>query len=228
MRVFVVLLGVLMFFAMCNQDQSGQEVTNDSEDTLSANDFMNQSELDDLISRFENPKRDAWQKPDEVIEMMNIKSGDIIADIGAGSGYFSFPLTEKAAKVIAIDIDKRMLEFIDERKIRDSIYNLETRRTKDYDPLLLNNEVDKVLLVNTFHHIEDRVNYLKRVKRGMKSGGSIYIIDFKKKSLPHGPPPAMKLKGGEIYSELVEAGFTNVEMDSTMLEYQNICVGFTN
>lgn len=217
---------MLIYCIMGCKPQPTGNVSVDANDSFPVNKLTDRVTFDDLVNQFEDPSRDTWQKPELVIRMLDVNQREWIADIGAGTGYFTFPLASEAGKVIAIDIDKRMLEFMDEKKIQDSVYNVETRRTKDYDPLLLANEVDAVLMVNTFHHIEDRVSYLKRVKRGIKSGGRILIVDFKKQKLPVGPPPSIKLTTVQIIEDLESSGFDHLQIDSTSLPYQNMYLGF--
>ena len=81
-----------------------------------ANQFMHQADFDQLAARFEDPARAEWQKPEKTIASLGPLDGKTVADIGAGTGYFSFPISKQAAKVIAIDIDKRFLDYIDAEK----------------------------------------------------------------------------------------------------------------
>ncbi len=81
-----------------------------------ANKFMHHADFQQLVAHFEDPARAQWQKPDEVIASLGSLEGKTVADIGAGSGYFTFPLAKKAAKVIAIDIDQRFLDYIEQKK----------------------------------------------------------------------------------------------------------------
>lgn len=183
---------------------------------------LNGHAFEEQINQYEDPERDQWQKPQEVLKLMGSLESKVVADIGAGSGYFSFPLAEKAQKVIAIDIDERFLDFIENRAEKQKVHNIETRRTKDYDPLLSTSEADLVLMVDVYHHIEDRTYYLKKIKKGLKVNGSLWIIDFKAGDLPVGPGAAMKLNPEQVLLELNEGGFDQIQINDSLLPYQYI------
>ena len=126
----------------------------------SANEHMNHSSFEKLVARFEDPERVTWQKPDSVIAMFGDLTGKTVAEIGAGTGYFSFRLARQAKKVIAIDIDQRFLDYMNERIGDDSSYaNVEPRMAAENNPAIQPRETDITLLVNTYHHLEDRINY---------------------------------------------------------------------
>ncbi len=190
----------------------------------SANEFMHRSSTESLIERFESPERDAYQKPDEVIQFLGDLKGKKIMDIGAGSGYFSFRLAKAGASVIAADVNdefqahiKKRLDSFDPGEI-----DLEPRKIPYDNPSLANEEVDMVLVVNTYHHIEDRVDYFKKVMDGLKPDGQVVIIDYYKKKLPVGPPPGHKIAQEKVIEELKKAGYPQVEINTELLEYQYI------
>jgi cyclopropane fatty-acyl-phospholipid synthase-like methyltransferase len=194
-----------------------------SEQQSAANKFMHQANFDELAARFEDPSRAQWQKPDKIITSLGPLDGKTVADIGAGTGYFSFPIAKQAAKVIAIDIDQRFLDYIDHKKQTHKIgANIETRLTTPDSPGLEAREVDMVLIVDTFHHIEHRVEYLKKLKKCLRKDGLLVIIDFKKMKTPPGPPVELRLAEGEVESELKSAGFAIVSANSGMLPYQYV------
>ncbi|MCB0738408.1 MAG: class I SAM-dependent methyltransferase, partial [Bacteroidetes bacterium] len=147
------------------------------QDANHANEHMHQSSFEELVERFEDPERATWQKPELVINLMNINTGQTIADIGAGTGYFSFPIAKRGAEVVAIDVDEKFLQYITQKK--DSLHKVEIRLSEYDDPLLALHEVDKALMVNVAHHIEKRAKYFNKVRKGLKVGGSFYIVDFK-------------------------------------------------
>lgn len=188
-----------------------------------ANAHMHSMDFDTLVARFEDPARAKWQKPDKVIALLGPLAGATVADIGAGTGYFAFPIAKQAAKVIAIDIDERFLRYIDDKKRkRKTGGNIETRRTAPDSPGLKKAEADMVLIVDTFHHIEDRVKYLKTLRKGLRKKGALVIVDFKKEKTPVGPPLKLRLTESEVESELKAAGFRNVAIDRSTLPYQYI------
>ena len=188
-----------------------------------ANRYMHQSDFDKLAARFEDPARAEWQKPEKVIASLGPLKGKTVADIGAGTGYFSFPIAKQAAKVIAIDIDQRFLDYIAQRKqTQNTGRNIETRLTKPDSPGLKPGEADLVLIVDTYHHIEDRITYLKKLKTCLPQDGLLVIIDFKKLKTPPGPPLELRVAEEQAESELKSAGFTILSADKEMLPYQYI------
>jgi 2-polyprenyl-3-methyl-5-hydroxy-6-metoxy-1,4-benzoquinol methylase len=105
------------------------------------------------------------------------RSWQTVADIGVGTGYFAFPIALKAAKVIAIDIDQRFLDYINHKKqTQKSGGNIETRLTTPDSPGLKGGEADLVLIVDTIHHIENRTEYLRKLKRGLRDGALLSSI----------------------------------------------------
>lgn len=185
-------------------------------------------ELDDAITNQENPDRNNWQKPKEVIKRMGNLSDKVVADIGAGSGYFSFQLVQKAKKVIAIDIDPKALAQIDTlAKLLPAELQpkLETRLVGFNDPMLGNQEVDVAFLSNTYSYIENKVDYLKTVFEEIKPKGRVYIVDFKMKILPPIFPKAEeRVPLFEVEKHLQEAGFRHVFSDDRTLDYQYIVI----
>ena len=189
-----------------------------------ANKFMHRADFHELVARFEDPARAEWQKPAEIIASLGSLEGKTVADIGAGTGYFAFPVAKKAAKVIAIDIDKRFLDYIDHKKQTQRVgANIETRLTVPDSPGLKPHEADVVLIVDTYHHIENRIEYLTKLKNHIRKGGVLVVIDFKKEAPPSpGPPAELRLAQEQLESELKSAGFTMISADTNMLPYQYI------
>ena len=188
-----------------------------------ANKFMHKADFDQLAARFDDPARAEWQKPEKTIASLGPLEGKTVADIGAGTGYFSFPIAKQAAKVIAIDIDQRFLDYIAQKKQTQKIGdNIETRLTKPNSSGLKPGEADLVLVVDTYHHIEGRIEYFKKLKKCLRKDGVLVIIDFKKMKTPPGPPVELRVAEDQVESELKSAGFTIVSTDSEMLPYQYI------
>ena len=156
---------------------------------------------------FDDPERDEWQMPARVIETLDIQPGQIVADVGAGTGYFSVRLSRltDAEEVYAVDIEPMMVEWIRDRAKDEGLENVVavlagSARTNLPEP------VDLVLLVDTYHHIPDRVDYFTRLRQELKPSGRLSIIDFRKDS-PSGPPVEFRFTPEEITQELAEAGF---------------------
>jgi len=176
--------------------------------------------------QFEKPERAAWQKPDEVIAKLNLKAGDVIADIGAGSGYFSRRFAKAVAPtgiVYAVDIDPDMLYYIHKRAEKENQHNIVTVLCSANDPMLAPQSVDLVFICDTIHHITNRSDYYKRIQRCLKPGGRLAIVDFQKRKLPIGPPVEAKIAREVMRKEAMDAGFVFVE-DFDFLPYQYFLV----
>lgn len=171
-----------------------------------------------------NSERTEWQNPELVISMLGDLAGRTVLDIGAGAGYFTFKMADKAQKVIALDIDPKALEYIKNQKqiLGGWTDNIEARLTPPDVPNLLPNEVDKALIVNTYNFLPDRMTYLPRLLEGMKPDALLVVVDFKKGNIPVGPSDDFKLDPTMVRRELRKAGFKQINIDSEMLTYQYI------
>lgn len=180
---------------------------------------MHKSSFDELVARFNDPKRNEWQKPEALLDKWAFQEHEVIADIGAGTGYFTYPIAERVGKAIAIDIDQRFLDYIQDHNPE---LNVETRLCDEKGPALDLHEVDRAIMVNTAHHLQKRGKYFNKVRKGLKVGGEFIIVDFKKGKLPVGPPDDIKVSAKEVTRDLALAGFMSVDVDTTFLDFQYI------
>jgi ubiquinone/menaquinone biosynthesis C-methylase UbiE len=156
---------------------------------------------------FDDPARDAWQMPDRVIEALDLKRGQAVADVGAGTGYFAIRLakSETAPKVYAVDIEPSMVSYLSERASKDGLSNVVAVQAAADTPNLPES-VDLVLIVDTYHHIGGRQEYFRRLARSLKPGGKVAIIDFRPDS-PEGPPKEFRFTAEQIQLEMSKAGY---------------------
>jgi ubiquinone/menaquinone biosynthesis C-methylase UbiE len=177
------------------------------------------------IAALEDPKRDAYQKPHEVMEALAVKEGEVIADIGAGSGYFTLRLARHAGangRIYAVDVSPDMIRHLNAR-IRDlGVLNVSSILAPPDDPLLPQ-PVDRFLIVDVWHHVGDQAGYLARMKKQLKPGGQVVMIDFHKRELPVGPPVNMKISREDLLKQMEGAGFRLVK-EHTFLPYQYFLV----
>jgi SAM-dependent methyltransferase len=200
-------------------DQESTSVPAPLEEKKDTTGFVNEA------VEYESMDRVIWQKPDLVIKQLGDVEGKVVADLGAGTGYFSRRIAYKGAKVIAIDIDPMAIQWMEEQKARfpaELQDRLVIRLAEPDDPKLRDNEVDIVLLVNTYSYIQDRVPYFTRLRNAIHPGGHIVIIDFKKKETPFGPPLEERVDVRTVEKELVSAGYTLLATDESSLDYQYI------
>jgi arsenite methyltransferase len=174
------------------------------------------------IGALEDPKRDAYQKPHEVIHALGLKSGEVIADIGAGSGYFTFHLARhvgEKGKVYAVDVSSDMILHVN-RRIRElKTSNVVSILADPDDPLLPDQSVNRVFFCNVWHHIENQTKYLSLMKKMLKPGGEVIMIDFHKKETPVGPPLKTRIAREDLIKQMENNGF-RLSKEHTFLPYQ--------
>jgi len=164
----------------------------------------------------ESPQRVATQKVDQVLSDLSLKPGMIVADIGAGSGFFSRPLAKAVApggKVYAVDIQQGLLDYISKRDAEEHIRNVQTVLGEYDDPKLPERNIDLAFINDVLHHIEHRAVYLKALATYMKPSGRIAIIEMNKDdpNTGHKNQPELLVGRDEIMQWMSGAGFKLVE-----------------
>lgn len=164
---------------------------------------------EDWAARFEDPSRDAWQQPDEVIKALALPPTASLADIGSATGYFSVRFAKALSEgtVYGVDVESSMVDYLTKRAETEKLKNLKVILGA-YDDPKIPEPVDCVLIVNTYHHINERPAYFTRLASSLKPGGRLVIIDFKKGS-KRGPADAEKLSPEQVTQELAQAGYVN-------------------
>jgi len=159
---------------------------------------------------FDDPQRDKWQKPHEVIQVLNLKPDAVVADIGSGTGYFSARFANRApgGRVYGIDTEPDMVKYLAERAKREGLKNITAVQAKPGDPQLPE-KADLVILVDVYHHIEDRERYFRQLQNSLKAGGRVAVIDFRMDSLD-GPPKAARIAPDRVKAEFEKAGYVLV------------------
>jgi predicted methyltransferase len=156
---------------------------------------------------FDDPERDAWQKPHEVIKALALKPDAVVADIGAGTGYFSARLAHMTprGRVYGVDTEPAMVKHLAERARREGLNNLTAVAGKPGDPAIPE-KADLIILVDVYHHIEGRERYFRNLQKALKPGGRVAVIDFRLDS-PVGPPKRARIAPDAVKSELQRAGY---------------------
>jgi ubiquinone/menaquinone biosynthesis C-methylase UbiE len=156
---------------------------------------------------FDDPARDQWQMPDRVIGALGLKPGQSVADIGAGTGYFTVRLAKSpgAPKVFAVDIEESMVNYTRQRAAKEGLKNV-IGVVASADSSNLPEPVDLILIVDTFHHIPSREAYFRKLRKSLKPGGTLAIIDWLPGG-PMGPPEAFRFSPARIQEELAKAGW---------------------
>lgn len=160
---------------------------------------------------FDDPQRDAWQKPHEVIQALKLKPDAVVADIGAGTGYFAVRFAHMVPKgrVYAVDAEPDMVKYLADRAKHSGLGNLAAVHAQPGDPKLPG-KADLAILVDVYHHIDNREQYFRRLQDSLRPGGRLAIIDFTMDS-PVGPPRAARIAPEKVKSELQGAGYVLAE-----------------
>jgi arsenite methyltransferase len=178
------------------------------------------------IGALDDPKRDAYQKPHEVLTALALKRGEVIADIGAGSGYFTFHLAHHVGdtgKIYAVDVSPDMILHINRRIRALKVNNVVSILADPDDPLLPDASVNRFFFSNSWHHIDNPTKYLELMQKMLKSAGEIVMIDFHKTDLPVGPPMRMKIAREDLIKQMEDNGF-RLTKEHTFLPYQYFLV----
>lgn len=144
---------------------------------------------------FDDPARDAWQKADEILDALHLEGTSRVADLGAGTGYFSVRIAKRVpeGKLFAVDIEPDMLRYLRERAHHEHLDVIV--------PILAS--------VDTYHNIDNRIAYFAKLKAPLRPNGRLAIVDFKADSLD-GPPPEHRVSPEKVTAELNAAGYSLV------------------
>lgn len=169
---------------------------------------------------FDDPGRDAWQHPDEVVALLEVSAGMTVADVGAGTGYFVGRLVHAAGPggtVIATDLEPDMIRYLGQRAGHEGWKNVHPLQVTADDPGLGKAAVDRILVVDVWHHLGDRRAYAAKLAAALRPGGRIAVVDFDEHAR-RGPPPALRLAPAVILDELRSAGLTAALANETLPE----------
>ncbi len=217
--IWAMVWGLL--WASCQSSSTADQAPTVTADTLTLTLEPNDSLLEPTIE----PGRNSWQRPFIVLDYLGNINDKTVADIGAGSGYFTIRLPSRGAKVLALDIDGQALRTIDEiihlsnypAKFRQKI---EMRLVPDDDPQLAENEIDAALIINTIAFLPNRLSYLRKLHTAIKPNGQILIVDYKMNRIPLDIPRSERVAAYLIEEELEKTGFTNISVEECQLDYQ--------
>jgi len=174
---------------------------------------------------FDDPARDQWQRPEAVIDALALAPDATVADLGAGTGYFSVRFARRVpqGRVIASDIEPDMVRYLTQRATKEGLSNMVAVEGSPDDPRLPE-AVDVAFMCNVYHHIEDREAFFGHVLERLRPGGRVVIVDFKKDApddVP-GPPPEMRVAQEELVAQLAPMGLVVVGADRQLLPYQYV------
>lgn len=226
MRWFIIFLLWVSIFACTSRHPEHRSSNVTTVDTARQPTDMEPFDL--RVRKYEDPVRESWQNPNFILYLLGPLKNKTVADIGAGTGYFSFRMAPIAKKVIAIDVEKRFLDYIEDRK--QELANgaiakkIETKLASSDDPGLTPGQVDVVLMVNTLSFIKNHLNYLQTLHGELKPNTKIVIVDYKQGVMPIGQVNKTKINANELIDELGKARFVITKTDTVSLQYQYVIV----
>ncbi len=173
--------------------------------------------------------RDDWQQADRVVSSLGLQPGDVVADLGAGGGYFTFLLAEAVGPsgiVYAIDIDEAMNQHLANLAKERGVTNIRTVLATPEDPRIPATGVDLVFTSNTYHHLEDRPAYFRRLATRIREGGRLAVLDYKKEGFVPGVL-GHSTEASIIQRELERAGY-RLDERFDFVEKQNFLIFVPN
>ncbi len=159
----------------------------------------------------ESPKRDSWQKPDDVLDALELVEGDVIADIGAGGGYFSEKLAGRVGPtghVYATDVQPAMIKALQKRVAKRNLANVTVIHGEFDDPTLPSASCDWVFLSSVYKEIDERPAYMRKVRDVLKKNGRVAILEYRPETGGTGPPRRDRLPESQVIAEMEAAGFS--------------------
>ena len=174
-----------------------------------AHDRFSPKDFEAFVGRMLDPGRARWQKPTRVVRALGLRRGAIVADVGAGPGYFTIPLARTVGpggRVYAVDPGLPHLERLRARLVTAGIRNVTPVLSRGDDPHLPPRSCDVVLVVNTYHHFPNGPAFLDRAAAALKPGGRLAGIDFEKRETPVGPPVDHRVSREDFLRAATTAG----------------------
>lgn len=178
------------------------------------------------LGLLEGPDRDTWQKPEQIMDALNVADGSMVADIGAGAGWFTIRLARRVGPrgtVYAQDVQREMLEAIRRRIAKEGLENVQTRLGAGSQPNLPASTLDAVLVVDVYPEVDDRVTFLRNLGAALKPNGRIGIVNFKPGAGGPGPEPELRVGAEMVEADARSAGLRLLARE-TSLPYQYLLV----
>jgi arsenite methyltransferase len=184
-------------------------------------------DVEHWASVFESPARAKWQKPDEVVRALDLKPGETVIDIGAGTGYFTRRFAKAvgpSGTAIGLDVEPGMVDYMKADAKKLDLKNYQARLVTADNPELGSHSADVIFFCDTLHHVADRIAYLQSLMPALRSGGRVAVVDFKKDA-PMGPPAKMKIAREQMIEQFGKAGYRLVRAhdflpDQYFLEFE--------
>jgi ubiquinone/menaquinone biosynthesis C-methylase UbiE len=186
----------------------------------------NPSDVARMLRRQLHPGRSTWQKPDRVLRALGVRRGHVIADVGAGPGFWTIPLARRVGPrghVFALDPEPAALDVLRRRLAKARVRNVTPVLNDDTAPMLPDNACDLAIIVNVYHHFAQPARFLRRIARCLKRGGRLVNIDWADRDTPKGPPAHRRIPPAVFLRDARRAGL-EVVAEHRFLPYQYFLV----
>ena len=171
------------------------------------------------IPWLDRPEREEEEHPAAVMDALELREGEVVADLGAGSGYFTFrmaPKVGKTGRVLAVDIQDEMLDVIRRRAARLKVTNVQEVKASETDPGLPPEGVDLVLMVDVYHELAWPFEVMTKVRQALKPGGRVVFVEYRKED-PHVPIKEVhKMSVDQLEKEMNVVGLTRLRTVETL------------
>ena len=174
------------------------------------------------LGLLESPDRAAWQKPEQIMDVLHVADGSKVADIGAGAGWFTIHLARRVGPngiVYSQDVQPQMIEAIRRRVSREGLQNVQTRLGVGSDPNLPAAGLDAIVVVDAYQEVEDRVTFLQNLARALKPNGLIGVVNWKPGRGGPGPAENVRVDKGSVTADVSAAKLRIVDEETLPYQY---------
>jgi ubiquinone/menaquinone biosynthesis C-methylase UbiE len=171
------------------------------------------------VNILEAENRKIWQNPEEILGATKLNRNYVAADLGCGSGFLTIPLSRKVKKVYGIDMQKKMLNYLQQKINNQRIENIMPLLSKKNEIPLENESLDLLISANTLHEFSEKEQMVREMQRVLRRNGKAVTVDFKKENTGSGPPVAIRLSKDQAKLLFEKNGFTFVKSKDLMYHY---------
>jgi ubiquinone/menaquinone biosynthesis C-methylase UbiE len=224
-RAFALTVTILACFSLaCQTQPSTRYETHSNHDPNGTGTFYMGREVAQVmgpggIEWLDRAERDTEEHPAQVLDALQLHSGEVVADLGAGSGYFTFRMAPKVGetgKVLAVDVQDEMLQTLKQRAAAGKVTNVQVIKASDTDPHLPAGAVDLVLMVDVYHELAYPYEVMQRVRESLKPDGRVAFVEYRKEDPAVPIKEVHKMSVAQLNKEMKAVGLVPVRRIETL------------